>query len=313
VLDAISLKLGATVQKVDELEKKLNALSTTSGEIASVKSQVSDLAKSLEMLKQTVNIHDKDVIKLYEAVANLQKNCEGKFAELSNADAVIVDRVVALEKAVSQLDEKIAAVQKKLLALEPVKDVLKDLTGRVTAQGERIAAAEEKIGDLSATLDNAVMTLGYVSIKLDRTQENLNKVTDRVAALEEKAKGIDANAKAIEALKQDTANRFAELESKLSGLESSFNDFTAMHDEQINYVLDEMDKMSTQIDEVREGLLALKEDTNAQFAQTTTSIENLKNELMTQISELQKANATLTGAVIGAIVIAVAAMIVGAM
>lgn len=313
VLDAISLKLGATVQKVDELDKKLNALSTTSGEIDSVKSQVSDLAKSLEMLKQTVNIHDKDVIKLYEAVANLQKNCEGKFAELSNADVAIVDRVVALEKAVSQLNEKVAAVQKKLLALEPVKDVLKDLTGRVTAQGERIAAAEEKIGDLSATLDNAVMTLGYVSIKLDRTQENLNKLTDRVAALEEKAKGIDTNAKAIEALKQDTANRFAELESKLSGLESSFNDFTAMHDEQINYVLDEMDNMNTQIDEVREGLLALKEDTNAQFAQATTSIENLKNELMTKISELQKANAVLTGAVIGAIVIAVAAMIVGAM
>lgn len=313
VLDAISLKLGATVQKVDELEKKVNALSTTSGEIASVKSQLSDLSKTVEMLKQTVNIHDKDVIKLYEAIANLQKNCEVKFAELSGADAAIVDRVAALEKAVSQLDEKVATVQKKLLALEPIKDILKDLTAKVTAQGERIAAAEAKIGDLSATLDNAIMTLGYVSIKLDRAQENLTKVTDRVAALEEKAKGIDENAKAIEALKQNCANKFADLEAKLSGLESSFNDFAAAHDEQINYILDELDNVNAQIDEVREGLFSLREDTNAQFAQTTSSIENVKNELMTKISELEKANAALTGAVIGAIVIAVAAMIVGAM
>lgn len=313
VLDAISLKLGATVQKVDELEQKVNAMSTTSGELASIKSQVADLSRTVEMLKQTVNIHDKDVIKLYEALANLQKNCEGKFAELGAADAIALDKVAALEKVVNKLDERVSAVEKKLLALEPIKDILKDLTAKVTAQGNRIAAAEEKIGDMSSTLDNAVMTLGYISIKLDRTQENLNKVTDRVSALEEKAKGIDANAKAIEALKQECGNRFSELESKLAGLENSFNDFTAMHDEQINYVLDELDSVNSQLDELREGLFSLREDTNARFAETTTSIENVKTELMAKIDELSKANAALTGAVIGAIILAVAAMIVGAM
>lgn len=313
VLDAISLKLGATVQKVDELEKKVNAMSTTSGEVASVKSQVADLAKAVEMLKQTVNIHDKDVIKLYEAIANLQKSCELKFAELSNADAAALDRVAALEATVSQLNSKVATMQKKLFALEPMKNVLRDLTGKVSAQGERIAAAEAKIGDLSAALDNAVMTLGYVSIKLDRAQENLTKLTDRVAALEEKAKGIDANAKAIEALKKDFADRFSALETVLANLESEFKDFVATHDEQINYILDELDSVNNQVDELREGLFSLREDTNAQFAQTTASIENLKSELMEKISQLEKANMALTGAVIGAIVIAVAAMIVGAM
>lgn len=313
VLDAISLKLGATVQKVDELEKKLNAMSTTPGEVASVKSQIADLAKAVEMLKQTVNIHDKDVIKLYEAIANLQKSCEVKFAELSNAHAATLDRVAALEATVSELNSKVAAMQRKLFALEPMKNVLRDLTGKVSAQGERIAAAEAKIGDLSAALDNAVMTLGYVSIRLDRTQENLTKLTDRVAALEEKSKGIDANAKAIEALKKDCADRFAALETVLANLESEFKDFAATHDEQINYILDELDSVNNQVDELREGLLSLKEDTNAQFAQTTASIENLKGELMQKISQLEKANMALTGAVIGAIVIAVVAMIVGAM
>lgn len=313
VLDAISLKLGATVQKVDQLEGKLNAMSGFSGQLDSMSSQLTELKKNVELLKQTVNIHDKDIIKVYETLANLQKSCETKFAELAAADASTLDKVAALEKALGDLDAKIAQVQKKLLALEPLKDILKDLTAKVTAQGERLDAAEAKIGDLSSTLDNAVMTLGYLSIKLDRTQENLSKVTDRVSALEEKAKGIDENAKAIEALKQDTSNKFAELEGKLANLETSFNDFAAMHDEQINYILDEMDNMNAQIDEVREGLLALREDTTSQFAQTTSSIENLKTELMAKISQLETANLALTGAVIGAIIVAVAAMIVGAM
>lgn len=313
VLDAISLKLGATVQKVDQLESKLNAMSGVSGELSSVSSKLTELTKSVEMLKQTVNIHDKDIVKLYETVANLQKSldakyaelqkiCEARFAELSAADAATLDKIAALEKTIDQLDAKIVAVQKKLLSLEPMKDILKDLTTKVTAQGERLTLAEGKIGDLSATLDNAVMTLGYVSIKLDRAQENLNKVTDRVSALEEKAKMIDENAKAIEALKQDLSNKFSELEAK-------FSDFAAMHDEQINYVMDELDNVNTQIEELRDGLFALREDTASQFAQTTTSIENL----MVKIEELQKANLALTGAVIGAIIVAVAAMIVGAM
>jgi len=74
VLDAVSLRLGSTVKKVDELEQKMNNLSTVPGELATAEAQLSELSKSVEMLKQTVNIHDKDVIKLYETVANLQKN-----------------------------------------------------------------------------------------------------------------------------------------------------------------------------------------------------------------------------------------------
>ncbi len=311
VLDAISLKLGATVQKVDELEKKINAMSTTPGEIASLRSQVSDLAKTVEMLKQTVNIHDKDVIKLYESIANMQKSTEMKLAELSNANAATLDRVAALEATASQLNSKITAMQKKLFTLEPMKNVLRDLTSKVSAQGERIGAAEAKLGDLSAALDNAVMTLGYLSIKLDRTQENLTKLTDRVAALEEKAKGIEANTKAIEALRKDSADRFAALEKVLSNLESNFGDFVAMHEEQINYILDELDMVNTQIEELREGLFTLREDTKAQFAQSTTSIENLKNELNKKIGELEKANMALTGAVVGSIIVAITALILG--
>jgi tetrahydromethanopterin S-methyltransferase subunit G len=57
----------------------------------------------------------------------------------------------------------------------------------------------------------------------------------------------------------------------------------------------------------------LRSDTDERFTQVGSTIDSVKAELLSKIEELKKANAALTGVVIGAIIIAVAAMIVGAM
>ncbi|MDI6862465.1 MAG: S-layer homology domain-containing protein, partial [Pseudothermotoga sp.] len=161
VLDAISVKLGSTIQRVDQLEKKVGELAAST--------KVEELAKSLESLKQTVNIHDKDVIKLYEAIANLQRKHEEDLAKLSSAfESKLADHAANCEAAISKIENKIADLDKKLLALEPVKNIVKDLTSYTRAQSNRITALEAQVGDLSSMLDNAVKNLGYVSIKLDR-------------------------------------------------------------------------------------------------------------------------------------------------
>ncbi len=314
VLDAISMKLGSTIQRVDALEKKVAELAG--------RTDVAELAKSLESLKQTVNIHDKDVIKLYEAIANLQKKHDEELAKLSaNFDAKLADNAANFQAAISKLEGKIAEIEKKLLAIEPIKNVVKDLTTYTKNLSNRVDNLEAQVGDLSSSLDNAVKTLGYVSIRLDRLSEKVNGIETKLGNVETK---VNENEKAIAQLKDDMAkelaglkaqleSKLAQLESNLGKLESDLSEFQSTHEEQINYVLDEIDSINTQLSELRDGLFAIKEDTDEKFAATTQSIENVKSELLKKIEELSKANAALTGAVIGAIILAVAAMIVGAM
>ena len=306
VLDAVSVKLGSTIQRVDQLEKKVGELAAST--------KVEELAKSLESLKQTVNIHDKDVIKLYEAIANLQKKHEEDLAKLSSAfESKLADHVANCEAAISKIQSKIADLNKKLLALEPVKNIVKDLTSYTRAQSKRITALEAQVGDLSSMLDNAVKNLGYVSIKLDRLSEKVDKIDARVGANEEaiaklNAK-VSANKEAIAANKQAIEAQAKKLEE----LAGKVDEFMAMHEEQIDYILGELDSVNTQLDELRDGLFALRSDTDERFTQVGSTIDSVKAELLSKIEELKKANAALTGAVIGAIIIAVAAMIVGAM
>jgi chromosome segregation ATPase len=306
VLDAVSVKLGSTIQRVDQLEKKVGELAAST--------KVEELAKSLESLKQTVNIHDKDVIKLYEAIANLQKKHEEDLAKLSSAfESKLADHVANYEAAISKIQSRIQDLNKKLLALEPVKNIVKDLTSYTRAQSNRMTALEAQVGDLSSMLDNAVKNLGYVSIKLDRLSEKVDKIDARVGANEEalaklNAK-VSANKEAIAANKQAIEAQAKKLEE----LAGKVDEFMAMHEEQIDYILGELDSVNTQLDELRDGLFALRSDTDERFTQVGSTIDSVKAELLSKIEELKKANAVLTGAVIGAIIIAVAAMIVGAM
>jgi chromosome segregation ATPase len=306
VLDAVSVKLGSTIQRVDQLEKKVGELAAST--------KVEELAKSLESLKQTVNIHDKDVIKLYEAIANLQKKHEEDLAKLSSAfESKLADHVANYEAAISKIQSRIQDLNKKLLALEPVKNIVKDLTSYTRAQSNRMTALEAQVGDLSSMLDNAVKNLGYVSIKLDRLSEKVDKIDARVGANEEalaklNAK-VSANKEAIAANKQAIEAQAKKLEE----LAGKVDEFMAMHEEQIDYILGELDSVNTQLDELRDGLFALRSDTDERFTQVGSTIDSVKAELLSKIEELKKANAALTGAVIGAIIIAVAAMIVGAM
>ncbi|WP_448524017.1 S-layer homology domain-containing protein [Pseudothermotoga sp.] len=324
VLDAISVKLGSTIQRVDELEKKVGELAAST--------KVEELAKSLESLKQTVNIHDKDVIKLYEAIANLQKKHEEDLAKLSSAlESKLADHAAAFEEVISKIESKIADLDRKLLALEPVKNIVKDLTSYTRAQSNRITALEAQVGDLSSMLDNAVKNLGYVSIKLDRLSEKLDKIDARVNANEEAIAKLNtkvsANEEAIAANKEAIASNKQAIEAqakKLEELVGKVDEFMAMHEEQIDYILDELDSVDTQLSELRDGLFAVKEDVSAEltamksnvderFTQVGSTIDSVKAELLSKIEELQKANAALTGAVIGAIILSVVAMIVGAM
>ncbi|MBC7117300.1 MAG: S-layer homology domain-containing protein [Pseudothermotoga sp.] len=313
VLDAISVKLGSTISKVEDLEKKVTELAAAS--------KVEELSKSLESLKQTVNIHDKDVIKLYEAIANLQKKHEEDIAKLSSAfESKLADHAAACEDAISKIESKIADLEGKILALEPVKNIVKDLTSYTRAQSNRISALEAQVGDLSSMLDNAVKNLGYVSIKLDRLSEKVDKIETRVSANEEAIANLTAKVAANEGAIADLNAKVAANKEainaeakKLEGLAGKVDEFMAMHEEQIDYVLDELDSVNTQLSELRDGLFAVRTDTEERFTQVESTIDSVKAELLSKIEELQKANMALTGAVIGAIIIAVAAMIVGAM
>jgi chromosome segregation ATPase len=320
VLDAVSVKLGSTIQRVDQLEKKVGELAAST--------KVEELAKSLESLKQTVNIHDKDVIKLYEAIANLQKKHEEDLAKLSSAfESKLADHVANCEAAISKIESRIEDLNKKLLALEPVKNIVKDLTSYTRAQSNRITALEAQVGDLSSMLDNAVKNLGYVSIKLDRLSEKVDKIDARVGANEEaiaklnakvsaNEEAIASNKEAIASNKEAIAANKQAIEAqakKLEELAGKVDEFMAMHEEQIDYILDELDSVNTQLGELRDGLFALRSDTDERLTQVGSTIDSVKAELLSKIEELKKANAALTGAVIGAIIIAVAAMIVGAM
>ncbi|KAF2958880.1 hypothetical protein AS159_04215 [Thermotoga sp. Ku-13t] len=319
VLDAISVKLGSTIERIDTVEKKVAEL------------------------QQMVGTHEQDVFNLFDSVSKLQKKHSEDIAKLSDeVDAKLAEQKEEFEAVISKLEDKITNLDKKLLALEPVKNIVTDLTSYARAQSNRITALENQVGDLSAMLDNAVKTLGYVSIKLDRLSEKVDNISDKVSAndseiasLKESTAGL---AKSLEELKQtvnihdkdifnlyeslaklekkhneDVAKLNDAINAKTSELESKLNEFQSMHDEQIDYVLDELDSVNTQLSELRDGLFAIREDSEARFQTVTQSIEDTKAELLKKIDELSKANAALTGAVIGAIILAVAAMIVGAM
>ncbi|MGB9828619.1 MAG: S-layer homology domain-containing protein [Thermotoga caldifontis] len=319
VLDAISVKLGSTIEKVDAVEKKVAEL------------------------QQMVGTHEQDVFNLFDSVSKLQKKHSEDIARLNDEmDAKLAEQKEEFEAVISKLEGKIANLDKKLLALEPVKNIVADLTSYTRAQSNRITALENQVGDLSAMLDNAVKTLGYVSIKLDRLSEKVDSISNKVSANESEIANLKEStaglAKSLEELKQtvnihdkdifnlyesiaklekkhneDVAKLNDAISSKTSELESKLNEFQATHDEQINYVLDELDSVNTQLSELRDGLFAIREDSEARFQTVTKSIDDTKAELLKKIDELSKANAALTGAVIGAIILAVAAMIVGAM
>lgn len=317
VLDAISMKLGSTIQRVDALEKKLAQIASSeqlaklesalkelqstheeqinyvldaidsvnkqlselrdglfsvkedvSGELEAVKkgqadqaSKLSELSKSLESLKQTVNIHDKDVIKLYEAIANLQKKHDEELAKLSASfDAKLGSSVANLQAAISKLEGKIAEIDKRLLSVEPLKNVVKDLTVYTRNVANRVDEIETQVGDLSSKLDRALRNISSLSAKVNWLSDKVENIENRVSL----------NEQAI-----------VDLRAKIAANEQSFN--------------------------------AFKLETEEKFSATTKSIQDTKSELLKRIEELSKANAALTGAVIGAIILAVAAMIVGAM
>lgn len=319
VLDAISVKLGSTIERVDAVEKK-----------------VVDL-------QQMVGTHEQDVFNLFDSVSKLQKKHSEDIAKLSDeVDAKLAGQKEEFEAVISKLEDEIANLDRKLLALEPVKNIVADLTSYTRAQSNRITALENQVGDLSAMLDNAAKTLGYVSIKLDRLSEKVDNISNKVSANESEIASLKEStaglAKSLEELKQtvnihdkdifnlyesiaklekkhneDVAKLNDVINAKASELESKLNEFQSTHDQQINYVLDELDSVDAQLSELRDGLFSIREDTDARFQTVTQSIEGTKAELLKKIDELSKANVALTGAVIGAIILAVAAMIVGAM
>lgn len=319
VLDAISVKLVSTIERVNTVEKKVAEL------------------------QQIADTHEKDIFNLFDTLSKLQKKHSEDVAKLSDGvDAKLAEQKEEFEAVVSKLEGKIATLEKKLLEIQPVKNIVADLTSYARAQSNRITVLENKVGDLSTMLDNAVKTLGYVSIKLDRLSEKVDNLSNKVSANESEIASLKGSTtsltKSLEELKQmvnihdkdifnlyeslaklekkhneDVAKLKDAVDTKASELEAKLNEFQSMHDEQIDYIFDDLDSINAQLSEMRDGLFAIREDTEARFGTVTQSIEDTKAELLKKIEELSKANAALTGAVIGAIILAVAAMIVGAM
>ncbi|RKX41633.1 MAG: hypothetical protein DRP33_05235 [Thermotogae bacterium] len=276
VLDAVSLRLGTMIRKNDEFEKKTDvAISGLKAADVDIKANIEEISKTVESLKQTANIHDKDIMKLYEALAALQKRLDVKVADLENAlsakiDAnaeaanqikadleekiaalsdltaeqinYVMDELDSINSQVSELrdglfavrddmeasiadlkgadeaissklsveiaavNKEIEALQKKVFAFGPLKDVVKDLSATANAQAGKISSIESEVGEIGAMLDNVAMTLGYTRIKLDRALEDIEATKDRVTTLEDKSTVFESQ---INDLNQSVATAYA--------------------------------------------------------------------------------------------------------
>jgi len=197
VLDAVSLRLGTMIRKNDEFEKKTDvAISGLKAADVDIKANIEEISKTVESLKQTANIHDKDIMKLYEALAALQKR-------LDVANEAISSK---LSVEIAAVNKEIEALQKKVFAFGPLKDVVKDLSATANAQAGKISSVESEVGEIGAMLDNVAMTLGYTRIKLDRALEDIEATKDRVTALEDKSTVFESQ---INELNQSVATAYA--------------------------------------------------------------------------------------------------------
>ena len=291
VLDAVSLRLGTMIRKNDEFEKKTDvAISGLKAADVDIKANIEEISKTVESLKQTANIHDKDIMKLYEALAALQKrSVESEVGEigamLDNVAMTLgytrikLDRALEDIEATKDLDVKVADLENALSA---------KIDANAEAANQIKADLEEKIAALS---DLTAEQINYVMDELDSINSQVSELRDGLFAVRDDMEASIADLKeADEAISSKLSVEIAAVNKEIEALQKKVFAFGPLKD----VVKD------------------LSATANAQ-ASKITALEDKCTVFESQINELNQSVATAYAFGIGGLIVAVAAIIVGAM
>lgn len=290
VLDAVSLRLGTMIRKNDEFEKKTDvAISGLKAADVDIKANIEEISKTVESLKQTANIHDKDIMKLYEALAALQKRLDVKVADLENALSAKIDAN----------EEKIAALSD--LTAEQVNyvmDELDSINSQVSELRDGLFAVRD---DMEASIADLKEADEAISSKLSVEIAAVNK---EIEALQKKVFAFGPLKDVVKDLSA-TANAQA---GKISSIESEVGEIGAMLDNvamTLGYTRIKLDRALEDIEATKDRVTALENG--------VTALEDKSTVFESQINELNQSVATAYAFGIGGLIVAVAAIIVGAM
>ena len=197
VVNNIGLKLGNLSRDYERYKENVDAkISEVNEKLAALEK---DLGNKLADLKAMVDLHEKDIINIYNKISSVNE-------ELNN-------KIAATEEKLSRKDEEISA----MVELHE-KDII-NLYNKVAALNEDL---NKKILDtkaeLSAKIESQEKTLNMVYTKLLDTESKLN---DEISALKEKDAEIQ---KTVDLHEQDIVNLYGKTSSLEEDLNMKYNE-----------------------------------------------------------------------------------------
>ena len=220
-MDSLKENIAKLEKSLNEVEAKISDVEASLGnkaDLSFVKESVGNVKKALEELKQTVLIHDKDILKLYENSAILEKKIGAVKSELKKVES-------ELEVKIEGVSNKLYAESKRIDALTSSVDELGnkivDLTFAYRNKDAELETMIKKVASESAAKDEELeKKIGYLEDYLSRD------FTKKLTALEDK---MNSNDKMLwtkrervkeeykdemDAMKKDLMNEIAQAESR---------------------------------------------------------------------------------------------------
>ncbi len=288
------------------------AVSNLSEELENLKALIDELSQKNEELVVTLNIHDNDILKIYETLGEIVEKVEMLMAKFEPAESeeteteeVTVD-INDLAEIVNGLAMQIGdldyLIGKRLSALEGKVDALAEKTAVEELDG-RVAELETQVLNINSTLSDglpmirtAVYQLAedlaaleakmteYIAVSLETLKEELQVIPDEIVGYEELALVVENLEAAIEqrvgAVEEHVDTMFEEISSLKETLETLSlkanmfdDDIVKLYEALGNKV--EKDEFESQLADMKAENEQLKKDFEAKLAEKDAKISEL--------------------------------------
>ena len=275
-VDSLKEDLAKLEQSLQEVKAKLDDVEATLGkkaDLSFVKEAVGNVGKALEELKQTVLIHDKDILKLYENSATLEKDIAAVKSEIKKVES-------ELEVKIEDVSNRLYAESKRVDALTNSVDELGnkivELTFAYRNKDAELETMIKKVASESAAKDEELeKKIGYLEDYLSRD------FTKKLTALEDKMNSNDKMLwTKIEGVKGDVEKVSKALEETKKEFESKISEVESTFDEKVTFMFDEIDRLTQETQDLQDGLMSTREDLREEMG-------TMKKDLMDEIAQAE--------------------------
>ncbi|HIP91936.1 MAG TPA: hypothetical protein EYH25_00550 [Thermotoga sp.] len=275
-VDNLKEKLANLEQSSKEIMVKLNSVEESlekKADLSFVKEVVENVVKALKELKQTVLIHDRDILKLYENSAVLERDIITIKNEIKKVES---DFEVKLEDVSNRLDEVNKKVDALTNSVDDIGNKIVELTFKFKNKDAELEGMIKKVASVSTAKDEELEK------KIEYLEDYLSRdFTKKIVSLEKKMNTSDKMLwTKIEGVKEEVLKVSKALEEAKKEFEAKILEVESVFDDKVAFMFDEIDRLTQETLDLQDGLMSTREDLREEM-------DTMKKELSDEISKAE--------------------------